>query len=148
VAEFWNPQALRTVTPAFTGRFESVGVRPVELPFAVPSLRGVLAFWLRALAGAHLGNSIQALHNVDSAVLGAARTGKTNLGRGRSGRSSAAGRRGGADQAVSASPGLDPEQQRRARHGAQLMAQSDIRTVRMPAADTRGSDDRDVSCVA
>ena len=29
-----------------------------------------------------------------------------------------------------------------------LMAQSDIRTVRMPAADTRESDDRDVSCVA
>lgn len=31
---------------------------------------------------------------------------------------------------------------------AGLMAQSDIRTVRMPAADTRESDDRDVSCVA
>jgi hypothetical protein len=29
-----------------------------------------------------------------------------------------------------------------------LMAQSDIRTVGMPAADTRESDDRDVSCVA
>ena len=29
-----------------------------------------------------------------------------------------------------------------------LMAQSDISTVRMPAADTRESDDRDVSCVA
>jgi integrase/recombinase XerD len=29
-----------------------------------------------------------------------------------------------------------------------LMARSDIRTVRMPAADTRESDDRDVSCVA
>jgi hypothetical protein len=32
--------------------------------------------------------------------------------------------------------------------GPGLMAQSGIRTVRMPAADTRESDDRDVSCVA
>lgn len=37
-------------------------------------MRGVLAYWLRALVGAHLGNEIDQLHAVESAVFGSAKT--------------------------------------------------------------------------
>jgi CRISPR-associated protein Cmr1 len=70
----WHDLRLRAVTPAFLGRFEAVGPDPAPLPFPVPSLRGVLAYWLRALAGAHVGNDIGRLHGVESAVFGTART--------------------------------------------------------------------------
>jgi hypothetical protein len=71
----WHDLHLRTVTPAFLGRFDTADPRPASLPFPVPSLRGVLAYWLRALAGAHVGNDIGALHAVESAAFGAARVG-------------------------------------------------------------------------
>ncbi len=71
----WHDLHLRTVTPAFLGRFDVTGPGPAQLPFPVPSLRGVLAYWLRALAGAHVGNDIGRLHAVESALFGAARSG-------------------------------------------------------------------------
>lgn len=70
----WHDLTLRTVTPAFLGRFGSIDPEPTVVPFPVPSLRGALAYWLRALAGAHLGDNIDGLHAVESAVFGAART--------------------------------------------------------------------------
>jgi len=72
--EPWHDLTLRVVTPAFLGRFDSEDPQLVAAPFPVPSLRGVLAYWLRALAGAHLGNAIGRLHEVESAVFGSART--------------------------------------------------------------------------
>jgi hypothetical protein len=71
----WTDLPLRTVTPAFLGRFDQVEAKPAEVPFPVPSLRGVLAYWLRALAGAHVGASTSLLHDVESALFGAARAG-------------------------------------------------------------------------
>ncbi|HET9895393.1 MAG TPA: RAMP superfamily CRISPR-associated protein [Streptosporangiaceae bacterium] len=69
----WHDLTLRTVTPAFLGRFGTPDDQTAIVPFPVPSLRGVLAYWLRSLAGAHLGN-IDHLHAVESAVFGSART--------------------------------------------------------------------------
>jgi CRISPR-associated protein Cmr1 len=70
----WQDLTLRTVTPAFLGRFDTTDPGRAEAPFPVPSLRGVLAYWLRALAGAHVGNDTSLLHDVESAVFGSART--------------------------------------------------------------------------
>ncbi len=72
----WHDLGLRVVTPAFLGRFAVVDPGPAPAPasFPVPSLRGVLAYWLRALAGAHLGDGLEQVHAVESAVFGAART--------------------------------------------------------------------------
>jgi hypothetical protein len=72
--EPWHDLTLRVVTPAFLGRFDSGDPQTAAVPFPVPSLRGVLAYWLRALAGARLGNAIDQLHDVESAVFGSART--------------------------------------------------------------------------
>lgn len=73
--EPWHELPVRMVTPGFLGRFDPDGhEHAVTVPFPVPSLRGVLAYWLRALAGAHLGNDIDRLHNVEAAVFGAAKT--------------------------------------------------------------------------
>src|ERR1017187_4963799 len=69
----WHDVGLRTVTPAFLGRFDTFSPEPARMPFPVPTLRGVLAYWLRALAGAHIGNRTGVLHDVESAVFGAAR---------------------------------------------------------------------------
>lgn len=73
----WLDLPLHTVTPAFFGKFDVTGPTPAEVPFPIPSLRGVLAYWLRALAGAHIGDSTSLLHDVESAVFGAARTSTT-----------------------------------------------------------------------
>src|SRR5258708_32065922 len=70
----WQDIGLRTVTPVFLGRFDTFSPEPARMPFPVPSLRGVLAYWLRALAGAHVGNDTERLHDVEAAVFGAART--------------------------------------------------------------------------
>src|ERR1035441_7349191 len=69
----WHDVGLRTVTPAFLGRFDHLSPAPARMPFPVPALRGVLTYWLRALAGAHIGNRTGVLHDVESAVFGAAR---------------------------------------------------------------------------
>jgi hypothetical protein len=71
----WHDLPLRTITPAFLGRFDVTDPEPAEVPFPVPGLRGVLAYWLRALAGAYLGNRTGRLHDVECAVFGAARAG-------------------------------------------------------------------------
>jgi hypothetical protein len=70
----WHELTLRIVTPAFLGKFDTMDPSPANTPFPVPSLRGVLAYWLRALAGAHIGNSTGLLHDVESAVFGSAKT--------------------------------------------------------------------------
>lgn len=63
----WTPLHLRLVTPAFVGQ-------PTAGPqmFPVSSLRGVLRYWVRALAGAHIGGDLTALARAENAVLGAA----------------------------------------------------------------------------
>jgi hypothetical protein len=76
-APIWHDLPLRVVTPAFLGRFAAGEQSRQSVPFPVPSLRGTLAYWLRALAGAHLGNQIPLLHQTESAVLGSARSGDT-----------------------------------------------------------------------
>ena len=72
--EPWHELPLRLVTPAFLGHFDATDQNQAVVPFPVPSLRGVLAYWLRALAGAHVGNDTERLHDVEAAVFGAART--------------------------------------------------------------------------
>src|ERR1022692_1467277 len=74
MTEPWYDLGLRAVTPAFLGRFDTDDPEPAAIPFPVPSLRGVLAYWLRALAGAHVGNATGRLHDVESAVFGSATT--------------------------------------------------------------------------
>lgn len=71
--EPWHDLPLRLVTPGFVGRFETADQKQATVPFPVPSLRGVLAYWLRALAGAHVGNDTDRLHQVEAAVFGAAK---------------------------------------------------------------------------
>lgn len=68
----WHRLPLRTVTPAFLGRFEDIGTRSGEIAFPIPSLRGVLAYWLRALAGPYVGPDIRELLRVESELFGAA----------------------------------------------------------------------------
>ncbi|MEU7889799.1 RAMP superfamily CRISPR-associated protein [Microbispora bryophytorum] len=68
----WHPLPLRTVTPAFLGRFEDISTRSGEITFPIPSLRGVLAYWLRALAGPYVGPDIDELIRVESELFGAA----------------------------------------------------------------------------
>ncbi len=72
--EPWHDLPLRLVTPGFLGHFDSKDQTQATVPFPVPSLRGVLAYWLRALAGAHVGNDTERLHDIEAAVFGAART--------------------------------------------------------------------------
>ena len=69
----WHDLALRTVTPAFLGRFDVADPEPADVPFPIPSLRGVLAYWFRALAGAYIGNNNERLYQAESAVFGSAR---------------------------------------------------------------------------
>ncbi|MEU4828523.1 RAMP superfamily CRISPR-associated protein [Actinomadura sp. NPDC023710] len=75
----WHEMTLRIITPTFLGTFPPEAVGPngarQTIPLPVPSLRGALAQWLRALAGAHIGNDLDALLSVESKVFGAARTG-------------------------------------------------------------------------
>ncbi|RKS68247.1 CRISPR/Cas system CMR-associated protein Cmr1 (group 7 of RAMP superfamily) [Actinomadura pelletieri DSM 43383] len=78
----WHDLTLRIVTPAFLGTFPDEAVKGDRttrqtIPFPIPSLRGALGYWLRALAGAHLGNDLTALLTAESAVFGAARTATT-----------------------------------------------------------------------
>ena len=73
----WHKLTLTTVTPAFLGRFGDPDQTGDRIPFPVPSLRGALAYWLRALAGAHLGNHLSSLRRAESAVFGAARSGES-----------------------------------------------------------------------
>src|ERR1700678_2219878 len=71
----WHPLALTAETPMFLGRFASTSVRDGQIPFPVPSLRGVLAYWLRTLAGAHVGDNLVSLAKAESALFGGARSG-------------------------------------------------------------------------
>jgi hypothetical protein len=66
----WHPLPLRTVTPAFLGRYPDMDARDREIPFPVASLRGVLAYWLRALAGPYIGNNVAELLRVESDLFG------------------------------------------------------------------------------
>ena len=72
--EPWQDLPLGLITPGFLGRFDDADQKQVTVPFPVPSLRGVLAYWLRALAGAHVGNDTGRLHQIEAAVFGAAKT--------------------------------------------------------------------------
>jgi hypothetical protein len=76
-APTWHDLPLRIITPTFIGKFDPGTDPPRPIPFPVPSLRGNLAYWLRALIGAHTGNDIAALRHGESAVFGAARAGTT-----------------------------------------------------------------------
>jgi CRISPR/Cas system CMR-associated protein Cmr1 (group 7 of RAMP superfamily) len=72
----WYDLTLTTVTPMFLGKFASDNPKEQKgpIPFPVPSLRGVLAYWLRALAGAHVGDDLERLGRAETAVFGGART--------------------------------------------------------------------------
>jgi hypothetical protein len=71
----WHKLTLSAVTPTFLGRYDSTDPRQHngQIPFPVPSLRGALAYWLRALAGAHVGNDLDRLARAEGAVFGSAR---------------------------------------------------------------------------
>lgn len=73
----WHPLTLTTVTPMFLGKFPSEDPKQQQgqMPFPVPSLRGTLAYWLRALAGAHVGGHLDWLAQAEAAVFGSARAG-------------------------------------------------------------------------
>jgi len=71
----WHPLTLTAVTPVFLGKFAVDARQQTGLPFPVSSLRGALGYWLRALAGAHVGNDLGRLAAVESAVFGSARAG-------------------------------------------------------------------------
>lgn len=71
----WHPLTLTAVTPMFLGKFTAGPRRQTGLPFPVPSLRGALGYWLRALAGAHVGDDLGRLAAVEAAVFGSARAG-------------------------------------------------------------------------
>lgn len=71
----WHKLGLTTITPAFLGRFGAKDQTGDRIPFPVPSLRGTLAYWLRALIGAHVGDNLTDLRKAESAVFGAARSG-------------------------------------------------------------------------
>ncbi|MEV4511594.1 type III-B CRISPR module RAMP protein Cmr1 [Dactylosporangium sp. NPDC049525] len=64
----WTPLHLHLVTPAFVGQPPTPGPQM----FPVSSIRGVLRYWLRALAGAHIGDNLSTLARAETAVLGAA----------------------------------------------------------------------------
>jgi len=64
----WRRLNLQFVTPAFVGQPSSPGSQI----FPVSSLRGVLRYWLRALAGAYLGNDLAALAQCETMVFGTA----------------------------------------------------------------------------
>lgn len=70
----WHRLQLEVVTSAFLGRFPESDppVASGEIPFPVPSLRGVLAYWLRTLAGPYIGDDITQLLRVESELFGAA----------------------------------------------------------------------------
>ncbi|MEO3858503.1 RAMP superfamily CRISPR-associated protein [Acrocarpospora sp. B8E8] len=67
----WQPLPLRTVTPAFLGRFPE-GAGSGQMAFPIPSLRGVLAYWLRALAGPHVGDDTGQLLRAETELFGTA----------------------------------------------------------------------------
>jgi CRISPR-associated protein Cmr1 len=66
----WHPLRLQTTTPAFLGRYPDLEATQKEIPFPVPSLRGVLAYWLRALAGPCVGNNISELLRLEGDLFG------------------------------------------------------------------------------
>jgi CRISPR-associated protein Cmr1 len=72
----WRPFTIRFVTPAFLGQDPEGPMRvdggSPSFPFPVASLRGTLRYWLRALVGAHVGNNLEALRQIEQAVYGAA----------------------------------------------------------------------------
>ena len=75
----WHSLTLTTVTPMFLGKFTSTDPKEQrgQIPFPVPSLRGTLAYWLRALAGAHIGDDLARLAQAEAAVFGSARSDDT-----------------------------------------------------------------------
>lgn len=70
----WHPLTLTAVTPMFLGKFAEAARQPSGMPFPVPSLRGALGYWLRALAGAHIGDDLGQLAMAETAVFGGARS--------------------------------------------------------------------------
>jgi CRISPR-associated protein Cmr1 len=71
----WHPLTLTAVTPMFLGKFAADPRQQPALPFPVPSLRGALGYWLRALAGAHVGDDLGRLAAAEAATFGSARAG-------------------------------------------------------------------------
>ena len=68
----WHRLELKLVTTAFFGYFPKEGVTHGQIPFPIPSLRGVLAYWLRALAGPYVGDDTTWLRRVESELFGTA----------------------------------------------------------------------------
>lgn len=66
----WHRLQLETTTTAFLGRFPDASLTSGQIPFPVPSLRGALAYWLRALAGPYVGDEISQLLRVESELFG------------------------------------------------------------------------------
>lgn len=64
----WTTLTLRIVTPLFSGDDADGGD-----PIRVPSIRGALRFWFRAVAAAHGITDLQSLWAEEEAVLGSAR---------------------------------------------------------------------------
>ncbi|TDC84523.1 RAMP superfamily CRISPR-associated protein [Actinomadura sp. 7K507] len=69
----WHDLDLSTLTPAYLGRFPGRDSKTRSIPFPVPSMRGVLAYWLRALAGPYVGNSTEKLLEAETEVFGTAK---------------------------------------------------------------------------
>ncbi|GAB2954037.1 RAMP superfamily CRISPR-associated protein [Nonomuraea fastidiosa] len=77
----WHSLPLSTVTRAFLGRYPRVGMRSGQMMFPIPSLRGTLAYWLRALAGPYVGDDITELLRAEAELFGAASDGSSRPSR-------------------------------------------------------------------
>lgn len=64
----WVTFHLRTMTPLFSG--DDPTSPPVDSPIRVPSIRGVLRYWFRAVAAAHGVTAPQDLWKAEEAVFG------------------------------------------------------------------------------
>ncbi|MEV4565134.1 RAMP superfamily CRISPR-associated protein [Nonomuraea sp. NPDC049419] len=73
----WHPLPLSTVTRAFLGRYPRIDMRSGQMMFPIPSLRGALAYWLRALAGPYVGDDITELLRAEAELFGAASDGSS-----------------------------------------------------------------------
>src|SRR5690554_5008347 len=61
----WTKLHLTVTTPLFSNNGD-----PQRAEIRVPSIRGVMRFWLRALAGIMAGDNLRALNQIENQVLG------------------------------------------------------------------------------
>lgn len=66
----WIDIGYRVVTPMFIGGARPTAQNGEAATMRVPSLRGPLRYWFRALAGPSLGNRLEFLHAAEAAVFG------------------------------------------------------------------------------